>query len=358
MLDPATNSSEFAFAIMRRFQNFFRCASAGPSALRLVAGVLLSVLALAGTQTGSARDSTFDSSSEFNGYLPVVPRPAPPGTGPSSSRLHVVSYNIKGLPGILVGPRYKSRRYSIIGARLAERGVAAPDVVLLQEGFSGDTRKLIELSGFPHVSRGPRASPFFGVDSGLYILSRYPIVAEDQMTFGSENCQRWDCFANKGAQFVRIVVPGLPVLLEVFNTHLQAGRDNSPSRARQVELLVDFYRRNHVAGNPVIFGGDFNFRPLVDRDAYDAFVLGTGLGSSGRFCLDRGCARPGNAGTQGIWEDSVDHQFYSLDSTVPITPVRLERRLGEPVEGSRLSDHLTHEVVFELAAARAAANAL
>jgi hypothetical protein len=39
-----------------------------------------------------------------------------------------------------VGSKYKSRRYSIIGKQLAERGAAGPDVVLLQEGFSSDTR--------------------------------------------------------------------------------------------------------------------------------------------------------------------------------------------------------------------------
>ena len=273
---------------------------------------------------------------------------AAPVADPFSCRVHVMSYNIKGLPEVLVGPKYTSRRYSIIGKHLAEQGAAGPDVVLLQEGFSSDTGKLIEASGFPHVARGPRGSPFLGVDSGLYILSRHPILAQDQMTFGSSNCDRWDCLANKGAQFVRISIPELPLPLEVFNTHLQAGRDNPPARGRQVKLLVEFYKKNHVAGSPVIFGGDFNIRPLIDREAYDEFVLGTGLGSSGKYCVDRGCDRSADAGRQGVWKNTVDHQFYSLDSTVRITPVQLERSLGDPVDGSRLSDHLAYEVIFEL----------
>jgi endonuclease/exonuclease/phosphatase family metal-dependent hydrolase len=280
---------------------------------------------------------------------------AAPVADPSSSQVHVMSYNIKGLPGILVGSQYKSRRYSIIGKYLAERGTAGPDIVLLQEGFSSDTGKLIEASGFPHVSRGPYGSPFLGVDSGLYILSRYPILAQDQMTFGSSNCRRWDCLANKGAQFVRISIPGLPLPVEVFNTHLQAGRDNPPARDRQVKLLVEFYRKNHVAGSPVIFGGDFNIRPLMDREAYDDFVLGTGLGNSGKYCVDHGCARSADAGRRGVWANAVDHQFYSLDGTVQITPVALERSLGDPVGGSRLSDHPAYEVVFELKVPRAPA---
>jgi endonuclease/exonuclease/phosphatase family metal-dependent hydrolase len=273
---------------------------------------------------------------------------AAPLADPWSGRIRVMSYNIKGLPGALVGAHYKSRRYSIIGKHLAERGAAGPDVVLLQEGFSSDTRKLIEASGFPHVSRGPHGSPLFGVDSGLYILSRHPILAEDQMTFGSSNCNRWDCLANKGVQFVRVSIPQLPLPLEVFNTHLQAGRDNPPARSRQVKLLVEFYKKNHVAGNPAIFGGDFNIRPLIDRETYDEFVHGTGLGSSGKYCVDRGCARSADTGRQGVWENTVDHQFYSLDGMVEITPVELERSFGDPVDGSHLSDHLAYEVIFEL----------
>ena len=61
-----------------------------------------------------------------------------------------------------------------------------------------------------------------------------------------------------------------------------------------------------------------------------------------------GCARLADAGWQGVWENTVDHQFYSLDGMVQITPVQLERSLGDPVDGSRLSDHLTYEVIFEL----------
>jgi endonuclease/exonuclease/phosphatase family metal-dependent hydrolase len=280
---------------------------------------------------------------------------AAPVADSSSSRVHVMSYNIKGLPGVLVGSQYKSRRYSIIGKYLAERGAAGPDIVLLQEGFSSDTRKLIEASGFSHVSRGPYGSAFLGVDSGLYILSRHPILAEDRMTFGSSNCQRWDCLASKGAQFVRISIPALPLPLEVFNTHLQAGRDNPPARSRQVKLLVEFYKKNHLAGNPVIFGGDFNIRPLLDRETYDEFVLGTGLRSSGKYCLDHGCARLADAGWAGVWEHTIDHQFYSLDGAVEITPVQVERSLGDPVDGLRLSDHPTYEVVFELKVSRASA---
>jgi endonuclease/exonuclease/phosphatase family metal-dependent hydrolase len=266
-------------------------------------------------------------------------------------KLHVMSYNIKGLPGFLTSGEYKSERYGTIGKLLAERAVkgGAPDVVLIQEAFSENTRALLKAARYPHLAQGPEYKTWLGLNSGLYILSRHPIVAKATREFKSyPNCSGWDCFANKGVQFARILVPGLPRPLDLFNTHLQAGRDDPPARRRQVKILVEFFREHHQLGNPVVFGGDFNIRPLRDRESYDEFVVGTGLASSGKHCLDRGCTHSSDTGWQGIWENAVDHQFYSARGEVLMTPVWVERTLRDPVEGFRLSDHLAHEARFEL----------
>jgi endonuclease/exonuclease/phosphatase family metal-dependent hydrolase len=266
-------------------------------------------------------------------------------------KLHVMSYNIKGLPGFLTSGEYKSERYVMIGKFLAERAAKgdAPDVVLIQEAFSENTRALLKAARYPHLAQGPEYKTWLGLNSGLYILSRHPIVAKATREFRSyPNCSGWDCFANKGVQFARILVPGLPRPLDLFNTHLQAGRDDPPARRRQVKILVEFFREHHQLGNPVVFGGDFNIRPLRDRESYDEFVVGTGLASSGKHCLDRGCTHSSDTGWQGIWENAVDHQFYSARGEVLMTPVCVERTLRDPVEGFRLSDHLAHEARFEL----------
>jgi endonuclease/exonuclease/phosphatase family metal-dependent hydrolase len=266
-------------------------------------------------------------------------------------KLHVMSYNIKGLPGFLTSGEYKSERYGTIGKLLAERAAKgdAPDVVLIQEAFSENTRALLKAARYPHLAQGPEYKTWLGLNSGLYILSRHPIVAKATREFKSyPNCSGWDCFANKGVQFARILVPGLPRPLDLFNTHLQAGRDDPPARRRQVKILVEFFREHHQLGNPVVFGGDFNIRPLRDRESYDEFVVGTGLASSGKHCLDRGCTHSSDTGWQGIWENAVDHQFYSARGEVLMTPVWVERTLRDPVEGFRLSDHLAHEARFEL----------
>ena len=266
-------------------------------------------------------------------------------------KLHVMSYNIKGLPGFLTSGEYKSERYGMIGKLLAERAAKgdAPDVVLIQEAFSENTRALLKAARYPHLAQGPGYKMWLGLGSGLYILSRHPIVAKATREFRSyPNCSGWDCFANKGVQFARILIPGLPRPVDLFNTHLQAGRDDPPARRRQVKILVEFFRAHHQPGNPVVFGGDFNIRPLRDRESYDEFVVGTGLASSGKHCLDRGCTRSSDTGWQGIWENAVDHQFYSARGEVLMTPVSVERTLRDPVEGFRLSDHLAHEARFEL----------
>jgi hypothetical protein len=140
------------------------------------------------------------------------------------------------------------------------------------------------------------ARAFFGVDSGLYILSRHPILAQDQMTFGSSNCDRWDCLASKGAQFVRISSLSFRFRSKCSTRTCRRVATILRLAARQVKLLWSFYKKNHYRRQPVIFGGDFNIRPRIDREAYDEFVLGDGLGNSAKYCVDRGCAHSADAG--------------------------------------------------------------
>ncbi len=270
---------------------------------------------------------------------------------PLARRILAMSYNIKGLPGVMTSSEWKSDRFEVIGKLLAarEKKGEAPDVVFLQEGFSDHTAKLIRESGYLHFAQGPEFKTWLGLNSGLYILSRHPIVAKASREFKAyPNCNGIDCFANKGVQFARIQVPGLPRPIDLFNTHLQAGPHEPPARQKQVAILIEFFKEHHDPENPVIFSGDFNLRPLRNQEIFDSFVAGTGLSHSGRHCLDRGCARSLDQGWQGVWENAVDHQFYSTRGEVLLVPMQIERTMSEPVRGLRLSDHSAHEVVFEL----------
>jgi endonuclease/exonuclease/phosphatase family metal-dependent hydrolase len=273
-------------------------------------------------------------------------------TGESFSRqdFHLMSFNIKGLPTFILSSDYKDSRYAMIGKLLAGRVIKgdAPDVVLLQEAFTDLTASLIEASGYPHKAEGPGAGSYLGVNSGLYILSRHPILESDSRAFGSKDCLSWDCMANKGVQFARIAVPGLPQPVEIYNTHLQAGREDTVARQSQVKTLLAFFKEKHRAGSPVFFSGDFNFRPGLGQKSFLEFAKGTGFTHAGKYCLEKGCAKSGDVGWHGIWERAVDHQFFANGEGLEIFPFSVERTYRDLVEGQRLSDHPAHEVKYEI----------
>lgn len=272
-----------------------------------------------------------------------------PQLNPLKKALTVLSYNIKGLPSIALGD-YDENRYGEIGKILAERSKSgkSPDIVVLQESFSERTRELREAAKYPHVAEGPRANSLLGVGSGLFILSRYPIEKQAERAFGEKLCASWDCYSNKGVQYAKIQVPGLPLPIEVYNTHLQASRSSDRIRRQQVKVLVEFFQETHEPGLPVIFAGDFNFRPGMGDESYKDFVKLTAFGNVGRFCLDQGCAAEADHGWHGIWSGAVDHHFFSKDSFVEILPTKVQRNFKELVGERRLSDHFGYEADYEL----------
>jgi endonuclease/exonuclease/phosphatase family metal-dependent hydrolase len=268
----------------------------------------------------------------------------------SKKNFHLMSFNIKGLPTFILSEDFKDSRYGVIGKLLAGRVIKgdAPDVVLLQEAFTDLTASLIEASGYPHKAEGPGAGSYLGVNSGLYILSRHPILESDSRAFSAKDCLSWDCMANKGVQFARIAIPDLPQPVEIYNTHLQAGREDTVARQSQVKTLLAFFKEKHKAGSPVFFAGDFNFRPGLGQKSFLDFAKGTGFLHAGKYCLENGCAKSGDVGWHGIWERAVDHQFFANGDGFEIFPLSVERTYRDLVEGQRLSDHPAHEVKYEI----------
>jgi endonuclease/exonuclease/phosphatase family metal-dependent hydrolase len=272
--------------------------------------------------------------------------------GPIQSfSLNVLTYNIKGLPSF-AAQGYDENRYGDIGRILAKRmkGGNGPDVVLLQESFVSRTAELRAIAGYPFYAQGPGSAQLLGVDSGLYILSRYPILKQETQAFGPELCTSWDCYSNKGVQFAQIQLPGMPIPLEIYNTHMQASRKADFVRQKQVKVILDFMKRTHRPGAPVIFAGDFNFRPGSGDASFREFVKETSLVHAGEFCLSHHC--PLGTGTLAarLYASSVDHQFISVDPTgaFSLRPVKAERNFSELVSGRRLSDHDGFEINYEL----------
>jgi len=155
----------------------------------------------------------------------------------------------------------KARAYDI-AIKLRDMGAKKPDVVGFQEiwdedlffGDDGVTLGIRLRSEYPYGDHGDIGWP--GGNSGLALTSLHPIDDFEQRSFGYGT--GWDSWANKGWIQATIKKGGFSIWL--FNTHTQAGEDNSVIRAAQITELIteiDKCRRNHP--DHVVFAfGDFN----------------------------------------------------------------------------------------------------
>lgn len=208
--------------------------------------------------------------------------PAPAGA------VSIMSYNIKGLPWpIAVG---REEAISAIGQRLAamRSSNAQPRVVLLQEAFGNAAKALGKAAGYRFVVTGPQVSRSHEpqplgqafaegaqwikgedvgslVNSGLAILSDYPVIRIERYAFPGGACAGYDCLAAKGVLVAWIAVPGAGEPIAVVDTHLNSRRATHVATERadlaytwQVAALRTFLSRVLPSGIPVIFGGDFN----------------------------------------------------------------------------------------------------
>ncbi len=212
----------------------------------------------------------------------------PPG---AAAPVSVMSYNVEGLPP----PARFGRSDSInrIGAGLAlMRGEGRqPHVVLLQEAFRGTSDHIAQAGGYRYRAHGPSADavndahPPDGdarefaatasllkgesagkwLDSGLAILSDYPIVRVERTAFPRWACAGFDCLANKGVLIAWIAMPGARGPVAFVDTHLNSRKASGvdPVRADrayayQLQNLRSLLRARIPASRPVFLGGDFN----------------------------------------------------------------------------------------------------
>ena len=228
---------------------------------------------------------------------------------PSESvALSVMTYNLNGLPWPVAGNR--SPALAAIGQRLRlmrSRSIQ-PHIVLFQEAFTDDAKKLARVAGYEFVAFGPsiarpsRQAPLGQVftngarwakgersdnlvDSGLMILSDYPIVRTSRHAFPQGACAGFDCLASKGVLIAWIDVPELAEPLAVVDTHLNSRRSTHVSVARadaacdwQLAYLRKVLEREIKPGEAVVFGGDFNIGHAPTRiKAFQRFApLGAG----------------------------------------------------------------------------------
>ena len=294
-----------------------------------------------------------------------------------STTLKVLTFNIEGLGW----PARNSRAPELreIGERLdaMRKTGTGPDVVMFQEMFSGAAKSAVAASGYPAISPGPARNTqsfqsnrdklpgksnigrgevglrFTG--SGLAIASSYPIVFSDRRGYGKRSCAGLDCLANKGIVLARIVIPGVPTPIDLYDTHMNSrGASKAPTARnlaahdRQALEASEFIDSTHDDAFPVIFGGDFNMRNSESR--WQNFTRYQSLTLVHRTCADRssGCDVKMSWDGDEPWMDTQDLQFYWSGSVVSVRPIRVEALFDGSPDSPQLSDHDGFMVTYAL----------
>lgn len=297
--------------------------------------------------------------------------PLPPGLAPlAAGDLTVLTYNVKGLPWPVASDREPA--LARIGQRLAalRRMGTQPGVVVLQEAFTPEAKAIGRVAGYAWQVVGPDHRPqpgnpvggawYFGetqpamLDSGLVLLSDYPVLHVERAAFPAGACAGFDCIAAKGVLLVTIELPGTgPVTVAAthFNSRKASGvafsRANA-AYARQASFLADLLRRRKTTSEPLILAGDFNRGDRPARIASLDAALGehsdvlAGLARAGRL------EGPQQADFATIRSRGRDMQFASDGRTVRIEPIAAHVPFGTEPDGTMLSDHLGFTVRYRL----------
>jgi endonuclease/exonuclease/phosphatase family metal-dependent hydrolase len=305
-----------------------------------------------------------------------------------STELSVLTYNVRGLPWPLAQGR--ARALKAIGAELAtlRREGLHPDVVLIQEGFRGEVRDLVEASGYRYWARGPgrfeRAPgpkaetgqsfatvryPLLGegwgklTGAGLHVLSDAPITDVEDTPYSY--CAGLDCLANKGAMMVRLALPGAPGQIDIVNTHLNSRRAAKVPITRslqahnlQTEELMTFIKAHRDQDRPLLVGGDFNVRNAPDR--YDYRSAERPYQVVSEFCSRVASPCEGQAVEHPAaqpWLRSQDLQAFASAGPVSVRPIRIGTLFGASPSAPRLSDHDGYLVRYRLSWDQAASAA-
>lgn len=277
-------------------------------------------------------------------------------------QVRIMSYNVNDLPWPL--KRNKEPLFQGMEKVFQERKIqkSYPDLLLLQEGFSSTTKNFISRLDYKYVHQGNGAltSNRFEegskgmqkavLGSGLWILSRYPIIASDNLAYGGKRCAGYDCLANKGVSYVRIEIPDVGPM-DIFNTHMNCyGASGCPpevvskAQNKQLESARKFIEEKNKGEIPIVYAGDFNIKSTdINCDELTGFCEFTHVGhyseKSPEICDE--LTRPLDLHV------STDHHLYRDGASLKLLPIYAAKSMREQVQGMALSDHLAYEVVYQ-----------
>ncbi len=234
--------------------------------------------------------------------------------------LNVMTLNTWCLPTPL-GYRVRERMERIL------ENLAPYDLVFLQEVFHKEARQQVLSENvrqlFPFVAH-THTGTLLRQDSGLMVLSKYPITLQFQVFTKSG----WpDQLAKKGLYYGKLKTPTTSMF--ILNTHFQSGEHERGHRLRDSNLKDLFALL--PPDMPTILGGDFNFYPnsrayqnMMEQGFCDVFAE-----AEGQYTVHR----PENPLARSE-KQRIDYLFYrhlSLRSR--------QRIFDEPLRGEFVSDH-------------------
>ena len=189
--------------------------------------------------------------------------------------LKVITFNIQDT--WVVG-RNRPERMRAIGAKL---GLLDPDIVGFQEAFVQEDIELLK-----EELKGSRLQywqyyPSAAVGSGVLTASVWPIkeVFFHRFTMAGQwwKFYQGDGAAGKGVGLARIELPDGQGMVDLFNTHAQAGYGNAyytdPVRVSQMTEFGDFITGARLPNSPTLAVGDLNCR-IGDKDYESAIERG------------------------------------------------------------------------------------
>ena len=139
------------------------------------------------------------------------------------------------------------------------------DLVVLNEVFTHKAT-LLARTKYPYCIMLGRKSCFDLFDSGIIVLSAYPIIKTEREHYQTR--RKWYHLASKGIILCRIQTPNGSEV-DVYCTHMQAGSSNreQASRDAQAKQLGKFILR-HLGkeGRWVVLVGDMNMGPARNPD--------------------------------------------------------------------------------------------
>ncbi len=197
-----------------------------------------------------------------------------------------------------------------IGYKLGEmrnRGIQ-PNVVLLQEAFRKGAENINREAKYPYIVYGPDTAPKTDsypisekfhrerswkkgekagknlLNSGLAILSDYPIISVKRIAFPRGMCAGYDCLASKGILIAWIQVPEIDDPIAFVVIHLNSRKPSGVSGDRadeahyhQVKMLQREIQKEIDPSTTVIIGGDFSVGHAPKRlDAVQKLLEGFG----------------------------------------------------------------------------------